>query len=148
MNRTGETPYIGRFYHALEQKGRLSIPVTFRTKLGDSAIITRGLDGCLFLFDEHNWQQLLQTTTKGSLTQKKHRDWARYVSNTAIQVNLDGQGRILIPEYLRDQAHLSTSAVIVGSIDRIEIWDQKTYHNYFAELEANAEAIAESLTIA
>jgi MraZ protein len=136
---------IGRHYHALEQKGRLSIPVSYRHQLTDGAILTRGLDGCLFLFPANNWESLALEAAALPLTKSKARDWVRLIANDAVKVNFDRQGRILIPEYLRQTASLKQSIVIVGSLNRVEIWDQSTYHTYLDKLSSQAEAIAESL---
>ena len=137
--------FIGRYYHVLEQKGRLSIPVSFRSKLGEKVVITIGLDGCLFLLDESQWQSLIQEIETMPLTKKNSRDWARYLANNAEELGFDPQGRILIPEHLRDIAKLSKDTVIAGSINRIEIWDRDAYHIYLKELETRAETIAESM---
>jgi MraZ protein len=138
--------FIGRYYHALEQKGRLSIPPSLRQNLGSEAILTRGLDGCLFLFPKNNWESVIQSTQNLPLTQKTARDWVRLLANNAQSVTCDAIGRILIPDFLRESAHLVKDIVIVGSIDRIEIWDQATYHAYLKVLEQNAETIAETIT--
>jgi MraZ protein len=137
--------YIGRFYHALEQKGRLSIPSSFRGKLNGQAVITAGLDGCLFVLDHERWESLMSTTQDLPLTKRQGRDWTRYIANNAAIVDIDNQGRILIPEPLRKLANLQTSVVVVGSIDRIEIWDQTAYHTYSESLIQHAEEIAESI---
>jgi len=139
--------YIGRYYHALEQKGRLSIPVSFRSKLGKKAIVTLGLDGCLFLFDEQTWQDTVTETAEGPMTKKNARDWSRYLANNAEEVEYDAQGRILLSEHARLAAKLTKDVVVVGSLNRIEIWDRDTYHLYLADLEKRAESIAESIEI-
>ncbi len=139
--------FIGRYYHALEQKGRLSIPVSFRTKLRQHAIVTTGLDGCLFLFETTTWQKIVADTANGPLTKKNIRDWGRYLANNAEEVTCDAQGRILLSEHVRQQAKLKKDVVIVGSIDRIEIWDQTIYHQYLDDLEKRAVSIAESIEV-
>lgn len=139
--------YIGRFYHALEQKGRLSIPVSFRNHLSGQAVITAGLDGCLFLLDPVGWQTLLSTTEKKLLTKRQNRDWSRYLANNAALVVIDAQGRILIPEHLRQLAGLKNTVVVVGSVDRIEIWDQHAYNTYLESLINNVTEIAESINL-
>lgn len=138
--------FIGRYYHALEQKGRLSIPKSFRNELGGQAIITRGLDGCIFLFHEKDWQSILTENDTTTFTKKNLRDWTRLLANNAQLVEFDRLGRILIPEYLRQQANVTKDTVIVGSVNRVEIWDQKTYHQYVENLENQAEDIAESIS--
>ncbi len=137
--------FIGRFYHALEQKGRVSIPVSFRRALSSGAVITRGLDGCLFLFPQVTWDAMVSSALNSPLTQKRSRDWVRLLANSAALVKLDNLGRLLIPEYLIELAKLRKQVVIVGSLNRVELWDQSTYHQYMNVLNHQAEAIAESL---
>jgi MraZ protein len=146
MQRTGNHTYIGRFYHALEQKGRLSIPSSFRGNLNGQAVITAGLDGCLFVLDQERWQSLMTSTEDLPLTKRQGRDWTRYIANNAAVVDIDSQGRILIPEHLRQLANLKNSVVVVGSIDRIEIWDQTAYHTYSESLTQQVDEIAESIS--
>jgi MraZ protein len=137
--------FIGRYYHALEQKGRLSIPVTFRSKLGNNVILTTGLDGCLFLLEESQWETVIKDIENAPLTKKSSRDWSRYLSNNAVEVQFDQQGRILIPEHLRELAKLEKETVIAGSVSRVEIWDRDIYHTYLKDLETRVEAIAETM---
>jgi MraZ protein len=109
------------------------------------AIITSGLDGCLFLFTEGEWQKLISGVESAPLTKKNIRDWARYLTNNAQNIDFDSQGRILIPEYLRDIAKLSKDTVIVGSLNRVEIWDRVSYHQYLDTVIAASASIAESI---
>ena len=143
--RTGSIRFIGRYYHALEQKGRVSIPAVFRDQLGSSAVITRGLDGCLFLFAKKNWARVAAEASTLPLTQKQARAWVRLLANNASEVAFDPLGRILVPDYLRTAAHLIKDIAVVGSLTHIEMWDRDTYHTYLKNIEAQAETIAESL---
>ncbi len=136
---------IGRYYHALEQKGRLSVPKSFRDSLGKEPVLTQGLEGCLFLFSKLEWEATVSTVAKQPLTTKKSRDWARYLSNTAVLSEPDSLGRILIPDYMQQFAHLSKRIVVVGSLNRVEIWDQDTYHRYLEHVSANVESIVEGI---
>jgi MraZ protein len=145
MKRTGTPQFIGRFYHALEQKGRLSIPASFRSDLGSPAILTAGLEESLFLLHQDSWHTIMNQASQLSVTKKSHRDWTRYIANNASLVDIDSQGRILIPDHLRDIAHLTKNVVVVGSFDRIEIWNQSTYHSYHESLAQAAADIAESI---
>ena len=147
MPRTGKPArFIGRYYHALEQKGRVSIPPSLRHPLGQTAILTIGLDGCLFLFPESNWVSVVESAAAMPLTHKPARDWVRLLANNAVNVNFDHLGRILIPDYLRTHAKLSKNVVIVGSLTRIEIWDQTIYHHYLQSIASQAETIAAAVT--
>lgn len=138
--------FIGKFYHRLEAQNRLSLPKKFR-EASESWIITRGLDGCLFLFKPADFTAQLQLITERSLTKKTNRDLVRLMANEATEVTPDQNGRIHLPEYLTDFAHLSESVVVVGSLQRIELWDQATYHAYIEQIESNATEIAEEVEI-
>jgi MraZ protein len=137
---------IGRYYHALEQKGRLSIPTALRSLLGEAVIVTAGLDGCLFLYAEKEWLELIQTSQSMPVTKKAARDWVRYLANNAASVIFDRLGRILIPDHLRGQAALEKNVVVVGSVNRVEIWDRDRYHAYLDDVNSRVETLAESLT--
>jgi len=135
---------IGRYYHHLESKGRLSLPKSFREQATDW-IVTRGLDGSLFLFPEASFQTEIDQLANKPFTKQAHRDFIRLMTNDATQVTPDSLGRIALPEYLINYANLSKQLVIVGSLSRVEIWDQDTYHQYLTKIESKAENIAENL---
>lgn len=136
--------FIGKYYHHLEQNQRISLPKKFR-ELAKSWIVTRGLDGCLFLFQPETFQASIENIANRSLTKKANRDLVRLMTNEATEITSDANGRVHLPEYLIEFAKLTKNVVIVGSLQRIEIWDQDRYHHYVAELENQAEAIAESI---
>lgn len=135
--------YIGRYYHQLEEKGRVSLPKKFRTN--ETLIITRGLDGGLFIYPESKWEKTIEELTRQSDTKKKNRDYLRLMTNDAQEIETDKLGRIMIPEYLRNFAKLKKQVVIIGSYSKIEIWDMETYHKYLDGIEGKMEEIAESL---
>lgn len=137
--------FIGRYYHHLEAKGRLSLPKTFRDQV-TTWVVTRGLDGGLFVFPKLEFEQQLQKLAASTFTKQSHRDFIRLMTNEAREVETDGQGRVQLPEYLITFAQLTKEVVIVGSYAWIEIWNQKHYHRYLDKLEPEAEKIAESLT--
>ena len=122
--------FTGRFYHNLEAKGRLAIPQSFREELASGGIITWGLDGCLFLFPKSYWQKLSEKLASLSLTNPAARNLTQLLVQSAVELNLDSQGRTLIPEYLRDQANIKKQVVVAGTLTRIEIWDQEAYHQH------------------
>lgn len=136
---------IGKYYHHLEAKGRLSLPAKFR-EVSQNWIVTRGLDGCLFLLQEGNFAQELQKIADSSLTKKANRDLLRLMTNEAQEVSADKNGRVNLPDYLIKFAKLTKATVIVGSLNHLEIWDQERYHDYIEQLEGQAEAIAESIS--
>lgn len=146
MTRTGDSyQFIGRYYHALEQKGRLSIPAKFRQKLGNGAIVTQGLETCLFMFHPKHWSLQMKQIQQLPYTSKVVRDWVRLQTHNAVEVEFDQLGRILIPEPLRQIAMLNKSIVIAGSLNQIEIWDQSNYHTYLKIIQSKADDIAEKI---
>ena len=136
--------YIGKYYHTVEEKGRVSLPKAFRER-STGWVLTRGMDGGLFLFEKDKFTEELQKLEARSFTKKKHRDFIRLMTNEAIEVVPDKNGRVQLPEYLTSFAQIEKSVVIVGSYNYIEIWDRDTYHSYVESLEQEAENIAESI---
>ncbi|MBL7159371.1 division/cell wall cluster transcriptional repressor MraZ [Candidatus Microgenomates bacterium] len=137
--------FVGQYLHSLEKKGRLAIPNSLRKRLGKKAVLTKGLDGCLFLFAFEKWQEFTNKLAKMSLTKKDSRSFARFLSFSAAEITLDRQGRALIPNHLRKFAGIRKNVVIAGALERIEIWDQKRFNNYLTKVEKNSEKIAERL---
>lgn len=137
--------FIEKYYHQLEEKGRVSLPKKFRKS--EQLIITRGLDGGLFLYPQSEWMKTVEMLSKQPDTKQKNRDYLRLLTNEAQEVETDTLGRITIPEYLRQFAKLTKQLVIIGSYSKIEIWDMKTYHDYLDQIEGKMEEIAESLDI-
>ena len=137
--------FIGEFHHTLDDKGRVSVPVGFRTDLAQGAVVTRGLDRSLFLYPKKEWEQLAQKLAALPLAQSDTRAFARLMLAGAMAVEVDGSGRITIPPYLRSYADLRKSVVITGLYDRLEIWDEDTWNAYSSRTEAEGNAIAERL---
>lgn len=136
--------FIGKYYHRLEDKGRLSLPKKFRDQ-ESNWVITRGLDGCLFLLRAENFEKEIQKISNSSFTKKANRDLVRLMTNEAQELTTDQNGRVNLPNYLIDFASLKKELVVVGSLDHIEIWDQEKYHHYIDQIEAKAEEIAENV---
>jgi MraZ protein len=139
--------YIGTYYYTLEAKNRVSLPASLRKMTGNEVVVTRGLDGCLFVFDLENWHKTVDAIEDLSFTKQRNRDFVRLLTNNAQQVEIDDQGRILLAEHLKTSAHLEKEIVIVGSMDRIEIWNKETYHTYSKRIETEAENIAEGIEL-
>ena len=137
--------FIGEYTHSLDVKGMVALPVKFRQKLTAGAIITRGLDRTLFVYNKSDWEVLAQKLVALPLSQSKVRAFARLMLAGASEVEFDGQGRILIPEYLRMYAGLKKQAVFAGLYNRIEIWDEKSWKTYKSKTEASSNDIAEKL---
>jgi len=136
---------LGEYKHNLDSKGRLAIPSKFRSKIVSGAIITRGLDRCLFLFDMKEWQSLAQKLVALPLAQANSRAFVRLMLAGASDVSLDKQGRILIPDYLREYAGLKKQAVIAGLYNRVEVWADDLWRQYKSKTESASDEIAEKL---
>jgi MraZ protein len=137
--------FIGEYKHSLDEKGRLAIPIKFRSELKKDAIITRGLDGCLFVFTADQWQDLAKKIVALPLTQSNSRAFSRLMLSGAMEASLDSQGRILVPDYLREYAKLDKQAIIAGVYNRIEIWDENNWKTYKDQTESASDEIAEKL---
>ncbi|MBI5358299.1 division/cell wall cluster transcriptional repressor MraZ [Candidatus Amesbacteria bacterium] len=122
--------FIGRHNHHLEEKGRLSVPKKFRPQLENGAILSQGLDGCLFLYPKSAWMELIDKLNQMPLTRADSRNFLRSLSYGAVEVEIDSLGRILIPDYLKNFAQIKSDCVIAGAIERIEIWDMSTFEKF------------------
>ena len=136
---------LGEFQHSLDTKGRMAIPAKFRDKLLSGAIITRGIDNCLFVFANAEWEALATKLIALPLAQANSRAFVRLMLAGATDVTLDNQGRILIPDYLRKYAGLKKDVVVAGLYNRIEVWDESAWQSYKTKTESSSEAIAEQL---
>lgn len=140
--------FIGQFNHHLEEKGRLSVPKKFRSQLAAGSVLSQGLDGCLFLYPSETWSQLIAKLSQLPLTRQDARNFTRSLSFGATETEIDRLGRILIPDYLKKFAGLKDDCIIAGAVDRIEIWDAKKFSDYTAQINSQAEDIAEKLSSA
>jgi len=138
--------FLGQHQHNLDSKGRLAIPAKFREKLTGGGIITRGLDYCLFLFPLKEWEILAKKLINLPLAQSNSRAFVRLMLAGAVEVQIDKQGRILIPDYLRKYAQLKKETIIAGLYNRIEIWDEKKWTEYKNKTESSSDEIAERLS--
>ena len=136
---------LGEYQHTMDTKGRVAIPAKFRDKLDGGAIVTRGLDSCLFLFTKKEWQTLAEKLTALPLAQANSRAFVRLMLAGAMDVELDNQGRILVPDYLRQYGHLEKQVVVTGLYNRIELWDKDRWQEYKQKTESASEEIAEQL---
>ena len=123
---------MGEYQHNMDAKGRVTIPARFREDLGDRFYVTKGLDHCLFVLSADRWQNLVERMS--SLPISQARDIQRFFFSGATEVEPDKQGRILIPQSLRDYAGLQKDLVIIGASNRAEIWDQDAWEQMCAEI--------------
>lgn len=137
--------FIGEYKHAIDTKKRLAIPAKFRKKLGKGAVITRGLDNCLVIYPLKEWEKMSDKLGKLPASQLEARGFARIMLAGAAQVEFDGLGRVLIPEYLKKYAQLQKEAIIIGLYNRLEIWDAKTWETYKKKVEKEVGDFATKL---
>jgi len=136
---------IGEYTHNLDPKKRLSIPARFRKELGDGAVLTRGLDGCLWLFPQAQWGVLAERIASLPMAQADSRSFSRLLLSGASEVQFDSLGRILVPEYLKSYAALKREVVIAGVHTRLELWDKGAWTSYKRKLEKDGDSIAQKL---
>ena len=141
--------FYGEFEHALDRKGRLIVPSKFRDALKEHYIerffITRGLDKCLFMFGEDEWKTQEQKFKSMSFTKSEHRRFNRLYFSGACELVPDKQGRILVPSYLKNYAHIKKDVYIIGVSNRIEIWSRDVWKEYYSVSKDSFEEVAEKL---
>jgi MraZ protein len=140
-----EQMFVGQYQHAIDDKGRVTLPAKFRAELATGVVVTRGLDGCLFVYPMEEWKRLSGRINDMSVANPKARQIARYFFSGANECSPDRQGRILIPSFLRDYARLDGEAMIVGSGTRIEIWNTETWEETIQVAQDEIVPIAEEL---
>ncbi|MDD5342100.1 MAG: division/cell wall cluster transcriptional repressor MraZ [Patescibacteria group bacterium] len=137
--------FIGEYHHNLDEKGRVAVPVKFRTDLSKGAVVTRGLDNCLFLYTKEEWTKLADRLAKLPISQANTRAFARLMLAGAMDADVDKQGRVILPDYLRKYASIKKKVVIAGLYNRLEIWDALVWEKYKLGTEKNSGDIAEAL---
>jgi len=138
--------FIGEYTHSIDAKGRMAVPAKMRAKLSDGAVVTKGLDNCLFVYPREEWIKLAEKLSNLPISDNKARAYSRSVLAGAMELEFDKQGRVLLPSYLRDYAALGSQAVVAGLYNRIEIWNQKSWNEYKDKSESNTEDINEHLS--
>ncbi len=135
--------FMSEYNHTIDTKGRLIVPSKFRDQLGDEFVVTKGMDGCLFVYANEDWNAFEQKLISLPLINKEARKFARFFLAGAAQVEVDKQGRILLPSNLRDFAGLEKDVVLVGVGSRIEIWSRENWENMDAD--SNMDDIAATM---
>lgn len=136
---------IGEYTHTLDDKNRLSLPVKFRKEVGKSVVVAPGLDECLSIFTEKEWKKISERLSDSSMLQSDNRSFSRFMFGQAVEVSIDSNGRILIPEHLKDRSKLGAKVVVIGVQNRIEIWNENAWVDYKQVVEKQADALAEKL---
>lgn len=137
--------FMGEYRHTIDEKGRLIIPAKFREALGQSFVVTRGLDNCLFVYPPHEWSQLEQKLKTLPFTRSDARAFTRFFFSGATEVEVDKQGRAHLPANLRKYAKLTKECVVIGVSNRVEIWSNDVWEDYFAQSEESFNDIAEKI---
>ncbi|HEY4487787.1 MAG TPA: division/cell wall cluster transcriptional repressor MraZ [Candidatus Paceibacterota bacterium] len=137
--------FIGEYEHTLDEKKRVSLPKAFRNALGKKMVMTRGLDNCLFIYSQKNWEKVAAKLEALSFAQADTRGFNRFILSGAAEVEADATGRILIPEHQKEFAGLKKTVVFTGVSDRVEVWDAHRWNAYKGKIEKQADALAEKL---
>ncbi len=137
--------FMGEYNHTIDAKGRLIIPSKFREALGDTFVVTKGLDGCLFVYDNEEWNAFEEKLKSLPITNKEARQFVRFFLAGAAEVEVDKQGRILVPNILREFAQINKDVVLIGVASRIEIWSKERFDGITAyeDMDEIAEHMAE-----
>jgi MraZ protein len=134
--------FFGEYSHSIDDKGRVTIPARFRPALAQGGFVTRGLDGCLALYPNEEWDALAEKVNALPTTDRHVRDFRRFIFGSATEAAPDRQGRVLIPAYLRQYAHIDGEVTVVGMNTYIEIWHPETWQMMRQSVE-NSEENAE-----
>lgn len=141
--------FYGEYLHSVDRKGRLILPAKFREAAKSHFIerffVTRGLDNCLFMFSEEEWRSQENKLKSISFTKQQARTFNRLYFSGAVEVSADAQGRILLPQYLKEFAGIKRDVVIVGVSNRVEIWAKERWQEFYENSKSSFEDIAEKL---
>ncbi len=137
--------FMGEYHHTMDDKGRVIMPAKFRESLGENFVVTRGLDNCLFVYPAEEWQSMEGKLTKLPLTRQDARAFVRFFLSGAVDCEFDKQGRISIPNNLREHSHLVKDVVIIGVANRLELWSKERWEKYIQIAEESYEEIAEKM---
>ncbi|MEW6031609.1 MAG: division/cell wall cluster transcriptional repressor MraZ [Bacillota bacterium] len=137
--------FFGEFRHTIDDKGRLSLPAKFRLELGERVVITKGLERCLFVFPMKEFEALVERLKGLPLGRKEAREFSRFLLAGSTDVEVDGHGRVLIPQNLREYAGLERETVVIGVSSRVEVWDRQAYDDFSDRASDEFEATAEKL---
>ena len=139
----------GEFRHALDAKGRVSVPFRFRNEMGDVVVVSKGIgEKCLYIFPMSEWKKIEDKISGLPISDERAREVTRFFAGGSSEIEIDKQGRIMLPQYLRDYASLGKDVVIIGAVNRAEIWDVSVWDDklgenggYYANIEADMKAL-------
>jgi len=136
--------FTGEYRHTVDDKGRLAVPSKFRAQLESGLVVSRWLDACLAIHTRTGWEALADKVAGLAITDQAARLFSRFIFANAVDTNLDGQGRVLVPAYLREAIELGGEAVVVGARDHAEIWAPARWDDYRRGLE-DSDALARAI---
>ncbi|OGE84747.1 MAG: cell division/cell wall cluster transcriptional repressor MraZ [Candidatus Doudnabacteria bacterium RIFCSPHIGHO2_02_FULL_46_11] len=137
--------FIGEYTGSVDDKGRVSVPAKFRSELNGRCVVTRGLDNSLFVYTMPEWKKLAQKLASLPIARANTRAFSRLMLAGAMDLEIDKQGRVTLPDYLRQFAGIGKSVVVAGLMNRLEIWDVRKWQKYKTATEKESGAIAEAL---
>ncbi len=137
--------FIGEYQHSIDPKKRLAVPSKFRSELKNKVVVTRGLDKCLFVYPMKAWEEIAGKLGSMPVGEAATRSFVRLMLAGATDCEIDKQGRVLVPDYLKEYAGLDKNVIIAGLFNRLEIWDEKKWTEYKKHAEKNTDEIAEQL---
>lgn len=136
---------IGEYTHTIDDKKRVSLPARFRKELGKKVVITNGFENSLSVYSPSNWKVFADKLSVLSLGRAEDRRFSRFILGSAVEVDVDTAGRVLIPDFLKDFGSLKNKVVWVGNNDHLEVWDDKKWREYKKVSQSNADVIAQKL---
>ncbi len=136
---------IGQYQHTIDSKKRLALPVKFRGELGDKVVITRGVESCLVVYTQKEWEVVSHKLANLPMAQQEARSFTRIILAGAMEVSLDKLGRILIPDYLKEYAGLKKNVAVCGLSNRLEVWDEEKWDVYRKKAEKSVQEIVSKL---
>ncbi len=135
--------FVGTTQNSIDEKGRLTLSAKWRSELASGVVITRGFDKCLFIFPQSKYETMAHEIEEQGMALADVRTFARHLAALAEQAEPDKQGRIIIPQNLREFAGLDGEVVVIGVVNRLEVWNPEKYKEVNKQVEANADAVAE-----
>jgi len=139
----------GEYRHSLDAKGRVSVPYRFRDEMGDIVVVSKGIgEKCLYVFPMNEWKKIEEILSGLPISDARAREVTRFFAGGSSEIELDKQGRVMLPQYLRDYAGLDKDVVIIGAVNRAEIWDERVWDEklsenggYYANIEEDMKAM-------
>lgn len=136
---------IGEYTHSIDDKNRISLPAKFRKEMGKHVVLAPGLDQCIAMYTEREWERVSKKLSESSILQSDNRSFGRFMFGGAVETPVDAAGRILIPDFLKDRANLKTKVTVIGVQNRVELWNEEKWQAYKNSIDGKADQLAERL---